>query len=251
MSARFRSSSSARLIFCGFGAALAWAAVACSGSGGGSSPNAPSNPGTSGPSCRTAATSTRAVQTFVTGVVVTTDSVCAFNSGTTQVNCDLTFTDTSLGPGTGSQTTRFASLGDLVDEASTNPPRALSLGTTTVLTPTGLGFSLTTTATNTFDVQKRLTSTTTVTPAGPTTITTVTTFTAWDASGRPTAGSSTPSGGFTATYDNVNRTVTRVIGPNTCTVTHDTNGIIIREQCTGTTGSTTDVLIRGTQQICK
>jgi hypothetical protein len=41
------------------------------------------------------------------------------------------------------------------------------------------------------------------------------------------------------------------MGLNICTVTHDANGNITREQCTGTTPSTTVVTINATTQICK
>jgi len=53
------------------------------------------------------------------------------------------------------------------------------------------------------------------------------------------------------TYDNIMRTVTRNMGPNICTVTHDAHGIMIKEQCTGTTPSTTIVTVSATQGIGK
>ena len=112
-------------------------AVACGGSptgpsnsGGGSSGGGTSGGGTTA-SCRTAATSTRSVQTFVTGVVVTTDSSCTFNAGTNEVGCQMTSMDSVGGPGTGTQTTRFASRSDLVDEVAVVPPVSRALGTTT------------------------------------------------------------------------------------------------------------------------
>jgi hypothetical protein len=83
------------------------------------------------------------------------------------------------------------------------------------------------------------------------------TFSAWDSSGRPTAGTLTlpigPSSPISITYDNAARTVRRTTGLNTCTVTHDQNGNMIREECTGTatTASTTIVTVQATQQICK
>ena len=234
-------------------------AVACGGSptgpsnsGGGSSDGGTSGGGTTA-SCRTAATSTRSVQTFVTGVVVTTDSSCTFNAGTNEVGCQMTFMDSVGGPGTGTQTTRFASRSDLVDEVAVVPPVSRALGTTTVTSAAGL--SLTTTATHTYDGQRRLMSTQVVTTPIPVigSLTTTTTFSSWDASGRPTAGAATGAGGSTVTisYDNTNRTVTQNTGPNTCTHTYDQNGVILREVCTGTTASTTVVTVNSTQQVCK
>ena len=231
------------------------AALACAGAsackGGGSSPNSPSGPGNTGSSCRTVGTTQRSVQTFIDGQQVTTDMACTFN-GSTDVVCNNTFFDNRGGPGTGVQTSRFASRSDLVDEASVNPPKTLSLGTTTVLTVGGVSF--TTTATNSYDAQRRLVSTRIANPAplgGETTLT----YSAWDSSGRPTAGTFTPVIGgqfpISITYDNAARTSRRNTGLNICTQTHDQNGNIVREECTGTTPSTTVVTIQNTQQICK
>lgn len=234
-------------------------AAACGGSptGPGSSGGGSSGGGTGGggttASCRTAATSSRSVQTFVTGVVVTTDSSCSFNAGTNEVACQMTFTDSVGGPGTGTQTTRFASRSDLVDEVAVVPPVSRALGTTTVTSTAGL--SVTTTATHAYDAQRRLVSTELVTAPIPVigSLTTTTTFSAWDSSGRPTAGVATGAGGSTVTisYDTPNRTSTRNTGLNTCTQTYDQNGILTREVCTGTTASTTVVTVNGTQQVCK
>lgn len=175
---------------------------------------------------------------------------CTFNTATSEATCQGPFTDTRGGPGTITQTSRFASRSDFVDEASTNPPRTLSLGTTTVTTVGGL--SLTNTATNSYDGQRRLVATiiASTPPLGDVSLT----YSAWDASGRPTAGVMTTPGAtfpMSISYDAANRSATRNTGLNVCTVTHDANGIIIRETCTGTTGSTTIVTILSTQSICK
>jgi hypothetical protein len=231
------------------------AAAACKGGGG--SPNSPSNSstttGSSTASCRTLAASQRSVQTFTDGVTVTTDTACSLSG--TDATCNSTFTDSRFGSGTMTQTSRFTSRSDIVDEAAANPPLARSLGTTTVTTVSGVPF--TTTATNSYDAQRRLTSTVVVTQSPPLSVTT--SFSAWDASGRPTAGSTTiPNVGqfpVTITYDNANRSVTRDTGLNVCTQTYDTNANIIREQCNdrggSTAPSTTTVNIVTTQQICK
>lgn len=227
-------------------------AIACTGGGG--SPNSPSNSsststGSSAASCRTAASSQRSVQTFIDGVTVTSDTLCSVSGS--DVTCNSTFVDSRFGAGTVSQTSRFSSRSDIVDEAATNPPLSRSLGTTTVTTVSGVPF--TTTATNSYDAQRRLTSTVVVTQSPPLSVTT--TFSAWDASGRPTTGTTTiPNVGtfpVSNTYDNTNRTVRRDTGLNVCTQTHDANGILVREECTGTTPSTTVVTTNATQQICK
>jgi hypothetical protein len=195
--------------------------------------------------CATFTSISQAVQTFDDGQVVSTSSNCAFNATAIEMACQLTFTDSVGGPGTGTQTTRWASRGDIVDQVAINPPRTFALGTTTVLIQMGVPF--TTTSTNSYDAQRRLTGTVVVAPF--TTITT--TYTTWDSFGRPTNGSSTAAGSETITYDNANRTVTRVSGPNTCTQTHDENGFIIREVCTGTSPSTTVATSQATLQVCR
>ena len=176
-----------------------------------------------------------AVQTFIDGVTVTTDTTCSFNAAENQVACSITFTDSRSGAGTGSQTTRWPSRGDIIDEVNVNPPLSRASGTTTV-TSTG-GFSLTTTATNGFDAQKRPTSTVVVTPTPAGQITSNTTFTAPESAGRPTAATTiltSPGGTQTFTeaisYDSANRTVTRSGGLNRCTVTYDQNANITKEQ---------------------
>ena len=133
------------------------------------------------------------------------------------------------------------------------PPVPRALGTTTVTTLAGQ--SLTTTATHIYDAQRRLASTQVVTGPIPVigSLNTLTAFSAWDASGRPTTGVAGGDGGgnVTLTYDNANRTVTQSSAQNTCTLTYDANGVVIREACTGTTDSTTVVTVNATQQICK
>ncbi len=228
-------------------------AMACKGGGGGSPTtpgNLPTNPGTQSSVCRTGASSQRSVQTFTAdGVTVTSDTGCTVAGS--NITCNSDFVDSRFGPGKISQTTRFASRSDIIDEIATNPPRPLASSTTTVTTVSGVSF--TTTATNAYDAQRRLTSTAVVTDAPPLTVTT--TFSAWDASGRPTTGTmnipNVGQVGVSNTYDNVNHTVRRDTGLNVCTQTHDANGNIIKETCTGTSPSTTDVTIRETQQICR
>jgi YD repeat-containing protein len=244
-----------RMQFYALGFAVACGAIACSGGGGSGSPNSPSGGGgsTSAPSCRTFAGISHAVQTFTqTGVTVTTDTTCSHNTGTNDVTCNSTFVDSQGGPpGTLTQTSRFASRADIVDEVSVIPPLSRSLGTTTVTTVSG--FSLTTTATNSYDSQRRLTSTAIVTSPVP--LSTTFTYSAWDTSGRPTAGtvaiSPGPSGSVSITYNNADRTVTRNDGLNTCTQRYDPNGNIQGETCTGTSPSTTNVTVQSTVQICK
>lgn len=251
MPVRPRSVANSRVACLALGAAIACASTlaACkSGGSGGSSGGSPTGPGGTGSTatCRTAAKDFSSLQTFLTGQTVSATGSCTANAAGTEVVCASAFTDSVGGPGTITQTSRFDSKADLVDEAATNPPLARSQSTTTVTASGGL--SLTSVATNTYDSQKRLASTTIVSPP---LATITTTYSAWDSSGRPTSGSSTLNGAVTITYDNANRTVTRVIPPNTCKVTHDANGILIKEECTGTTPSTTNVTVISTQTICK
>lgn len=201
------------------------------------------------PSCRIFASTTRSVKTFTGGQIVT-DTTCTLDAATNEAVCRSTFNDSRSGPGTITQTSRFASRGDVVDEASVNPPRSLSLWTTTV-TSTG-GVSLTIKATYSYDAQRRLLSTTIDNP--PPLGQFVMRFSAWDSAGRPTAGEMRmPQGTFpiSVAYDAANRSTTRTIGPDTCTQTHDQNGNIIRESCTGRENSNTVVTVLATTQICK
>lgn len=200
--------------------------------------------------CRTMAATSTWVQTFADGQVISGSNACTHDAATNDVVCQGAHVDSVFGAGTITQTTRFASRGDIVDEAATNPPLSRSLGTTTV-TSSG-GVSLTTVATQSYDAQRRLVSTTIDNPAplGQQTLA----YTAWDSAGRPTTGTfSSIAGAFpvSITYNNTARTVTRNTGLNICTVTHDTNGIMVRESCTGTTASTTEITILTTQQICR
>ena len=245
---------SQRIILHALGALVVCAgAMACTGgnSGNGGSPTSPGGPpaGGSSASCRTVASSQRAVRTFASGQTTTLDTTCSHNTSSNDVTCLTNFTDTSTGTGTINQVSRFASRSDIVDEAAVNPPLARSSGTTTVVTVGGV--SLTTTVNRSYDAQRRLASTVEAfqTPIGL--INTTTTYSAWDSSGRPTAGTSTGTAGtfpVTITYDNANRTATRDLGVDVCTVTHDQNGIIIREVCRA---ESTNVTVNATQQICK
>jgi hypothetical protein len=226
--------------------------MACSSGGGSPNSPSPSPPGTGNPAasaCRTVAAISHSVQTFVTGVTVTSDTNCAHNTGTNDVVCHSNFVDSVGGPGEVTQTSRFASRSDIVDEGAANPPLSRSLGTTTVVSSGGFG--ITTTATNTYDDQKRLRST--AIAADLPQLASTTTFSAWDNAGRPTAGMTSGAITFPVvyTYDNIMRTVIRNMGPNICTATHDANGIMIKEQCTGTTPSTTIVTVSATAGICK
>ncbi len=200
--------------------------------------------------CRTMAATSTTVQTFATGVTVSASTNCAFEAATNNITCQGDFVDSVGGPGTSTQTTRFASRGDIVDEAATNPPLSRSLGTTTVLSSGGVTFTIV--ATHTYDAQRRLVRTVidNPPPLGQETYA----YTAWDNSGRPTAASSTSGVGtlpLSITYDDAARSVTRNSALNSCTLTHDANGIMLRESCTGTTPSTTEITTLTTQQICR
>lgn len=213
-------------------------------------PSPPNNNNNNGvTACRTLAATSTAVQTFADGQVVTTSMTCSFNASNNEATCEGPFTDSLGGPGTIHQTSRFVSRGDLVDEAATNPPLTRSLGTTTVTTSGGLAVTLT--ATHGYDAQRRLVSTVLDNSLLPQSSFS---YTAWDGSGRPTAGTLTSFAGvfpLSISYDNANRTVTRNTGLNICTVTHDQNGNIVRESCTGTTPSVTEVTIHTTTQVCR
>jgi len=229
-------------------------ALACGGSGSAPSGSLPSSTDTpvseSLQICRTGATAQHSVQTFVDGQVITTDTTCDFGR-MTEIVCNHTFVDSLYGPGTGTQTSRFASQDDIIDETSVNPPLSRSLGTTTVITVGNT--DITTIATNNYDAQRRLVSTVIDNPppiGGQTTFT----YTVWDSSGRPTAGTQSlvngPPGPITITYDDAAHTAKRDIPPNLCTDTYDQNGIMIKEECTGTMASTTIVTIQETGEIC-
>jgi YD repeat-containing protein len=197
--------------------------------------------------CRTGVATYRLVTASPGGLSSTTDGSCVFDRTKTESTCTNLYSDTLGRRFTSVSVTRHASLADVVDEVSVNPPRNLALGTTT--TVSGPGLDATTTSLQTYDARRRPTGVTAVQRSGAPTSTTV--YTSWDAAGRPTAATVTTGrqgGSQTFTYDDAARTQSMSSGGMTCTQTFDENGNPAVSRCGGSTATTT---VFTTQQICR
>jgi len=216
--------------------------VACGGSGSPTSPSGPpasSGGGATTGACRTYATSSTTARTSG-GTTSTTTSSCSFNTGAAELTCVVSGTATA---------TRYASVADFVDEVRVVPP--LPRWATVTTGPAGQAFVLT----NTFDGNRRLTSTTSTAPNGAAT---VTQFTAWDASGRPTESSTVLASGTSrtiTTYDDATRTqVTITSGPagsSTTTSVYDASGHVISQSTAGGTAPSVSTTVTATAQVCR
>lgn len=221
-------------------------------SGGPTTPTGPSSPsGQTGGSCRVVATAST-LRTTAQGFSSETSQTCTFAAGVNQVTCTSRYSDNTGQSSTLTTVTTYASVGDLVDEVQSNPPRFLALSTAT--TTVGSAGTFSNSTQHTYDGQKRLVRIVGTSAAG----TSTTTYTAWDASGRPTAANDVGPGfnnSLSISYDNAARTrTTSVLGLGlTTTETFDANGNPIRQVVTagGAVSSTTDITPLSTQQICR
>ena len=184
-------------------------AAGCSNNGNdGSSnnPGAPSPPGGSSQSCRQLPTS-------YTTVVdnSTTLGTCTLNASSAEMRCTEEYSD-PFGSATIESATTWPSRAAIVDEIDVIPPRTHT--TRTVITHDDPGLS--STITYAYDGQGRLTGEVHENPQ----ITSTYTYTAWDAGGRPTAGTVTSTGGgsisLAITNDDAARTRTIVTTPGRC-----------------------------------
>lgn len=197
-------------------------------------------------SCRTGIATYRIV-TASPIVTSTVEGRCTFDSATVEGTCVNDYSDSRGGRFTSVSITRHATVADVVDEVSVVPPLNRALGTTT--TVKGAGLDTTGTSTLTHDGRKRLTTIAAVSQPGGQTSTT--TYTAWDAAGRPTAGtlaSGRQSTAQTMRYDDSTRTQTISTNGQMCTQTFDENGNPAAGACGGSTATTT---VLTTQQICR
>lgn len=240
------------------------AAVACGG--GSSSPTAPS---TTAQSCRTYATSTRAVQTASLGAeradLWQMTSTCRWNGD--RLTCTQQYSDfrgdCQGARGDATWTATYASAADFVDEVAALPPvpKATSLAVTSTAGSCPSPFE----SRQQFDATGRLlrvsSSSSTNVAANSTK-----TFTAWDARGRPTDGAFTNfrvTGPVVIRYDDATRTSTEVATYDngtwvvTTATTHDANGIVVREVLSDVLGGearptyTTVTTVLATDRVCK
>ena len=208
----------------------------------GSGPEAGQGTGSVGaPSCRTYASAYRVV-TNASGVTSTLNGSCTFNSSTVQGTCVNRYTDATGQSFTTTSVTTHATREDVVDEVKVVPPRLLARGTTTTIAGANRSTS---TATNTYDSQRRLLTTTSVESGSGRT--TTTRYTAWDTAGRPTAGT-TGASSFTHVYNDAARTQTSMSSGVSCTNTFDANGNPVSGVCPGSVSKWTIV---STAQICR
>ena len=225
-------------------AALALTAIACGGNSSRSLDPSPPTLTPSGSSCRTYPTNA-SVHTITTASNVTFD---ALETGTFDASTKKSTVLTMFANGAPCSThvANYNSVADFVDEVRVIP--GVFLVTSDVNTNSGACGAGTATGTYTYDAQRRLTQISN--SAGG-----VTTYTAWDASGRPTFGTS--SGASTSiVYDDAARTATSTqvgsSGTSVGTLTFDANGNQVRNVVVqnGVT-STTTFTITATAQVCK
>jgi hypothetical protein len=247
---------------------------------GGGNPMAPSQPSSqpAAANCRTFATrqtSTLTSTSTFPGVPVieaTGSTSCAFDAPSATLRCEST---TAIAPcnSTGSFSSTYLSVADFVDEGAVIGRTLVNRGTSsgTVSTPDLRGGCVSapfpaTTVNYTYDAQRRPTSASD--SAGAVTIT----YTAWDASGRPTRGTTSSSvcssEPFSYAYDDVARTIvysTERGGIGTCLLStsvdvYDAMGLLVRTSGTTTLPSPfgdstiTSVgvyLVNATAQVCK
>lgn len=216
--------------------------------GGGTTGGGTSGGGTGSTSCRIGPASYRIVATGA-GVTATTTGTCTFNNATVEGTCTNQYTDNTGQSFTSVSTTRHATRGDVVDEIAVIPPLQRSLGTTTTVSGST---SSTGTSAHTYDGQRRLLQTVGTSSVAGQTVTSTTTYTAWDASGRPTAGTTATAGFSTSvnyTYDNATRTQSTTNSGVTCSQTFDANGIPTVGTCSN--GAQTTFTTLTTLQVCR
>jgi hypothetical protein len=202
--------------------------------------------GAAAPACRTGVGAYRienkgAVTSTVTGS-------CTFNAAAVEGTCTNDYSDSTGRKLRSVSVTRHATIADVVEEVSVNPPLQRALGTTTTLT--GAGTETRNTSTLEYDAQKRLVSV--IAESRPSGQRSITTYTAWDAEGRPTAATIV-TGGQAITqvirYDNARRSQSMTSNGVTCTQAFDQNGNPALSSCDG--GSTASTTILATQRICR
>jgi hypothetical protein len=197
------------------------------------------------PACRTGIETYRIVTTSP-AFTSTIEGSCTFDPSTVEGTCTNLYSDSTGQRFTSVSVTRHATRGDVVDEVSVNPPLNLALGTTT--TVTGPRMNSTGTSTLTHEGRRLTGITATSRPGGQTSRTT---YSAWDAAGRPTAGTVVAGRDATAQsfrYDDAARTQTITASGQTCTQTFDENGNPALGRCGGGIATTT---VLTTQQVCR
>jgi YD repeat-containing protein len=233
--------------------ALAGIAVNCgSGSGGSNTgsnggPTSPTNPGQpTGPVCRTYSTAA-SVQTTTSGTNIVFNALesASFDASTNRITVETKFAN---GAPCSTAISSYNSVADFVDEVRVNPPIDRQTGNSSTSSGqcgTGSG-----SATFTYDAQRRLTKITS-------NLGVVTAYSAWDASGRPTAGSLSNGTTITFVYDDAARTWTQTQVPTTgtrsvSTETFDANGIPIKSVVVqGNVTTTTTFTTTSTAQVCR
>jgi YD repeat-containing protein len=172
---------------------------------------------------------------------------CQYNKSTTEHVCNSDYADSRTAYAS-VITYKFASVDDFISDA----PRIVHFGraTTVTIRTTAPGLASTTTLTQSFDGQGRLTR---ITSRLGDKIVGVQTFTAWDQFGRPTAATDGTQA-YTYAYNDVERvvTLTNVTARAVIRQTFDANGIHIGQVSTGPGGTEQQTFtIHSTATVCK
>lgn len=206
----------------------------------------------SGPACRTYATA--GTHTYTGSGTASMAFTQQYDAATNRLHRRSVSTAVSGSTSTSESVTAYQSVADFVGELAVIPPLNLATG----VTRSG---SFSSTTTNEYDAQRRLTRSTIDSPGfAPS----VTTYTAWDASGRPTAATN-PGQGFTVAltwaYDDATRTTTatekQTQAPLSPLMTYTQSYTADGEPLFSTDQSNQDVIgtrtttITSTAQVCK
>jgi hypothetical protein len=206
--------------------------------------------------CRNAVTSATTQTKGLNGFTSTTTTECRYDKATNKSTCTNLYEDSM---GTKSKTvavTTFASLEQAIDEVKVVPP--LKLSTRTDLSGTGSRGAIESTLLYTHDERRRLTQEVASSRQGSGY---TMTYTEWDASGRPTAGSTTfikgPTTSLKVAYDDATRTVTTTTGAGnqwvTCDMVYDADGNASSTSCRSPDGpsSASKTTTTATEKICR
>lgn len=180
-----------------------------------------------------------------------TDSqTCEYDKSSNELTCRLSHSNNLPFSWNAVVVAKYDSLGDFVDEVSVIPPLARPKTVTTKYTPSGPGMQDNTMVFS-YDAQRRLIRS--VQSIGSRAAQTFT-YTAWDASGRPTALTSSVGFGLTYAYDDAARTqtITNTNG-GVLIQTYDANGNFIESNGSPGGGVTSKTIhkIDATGKVCR
>jgi hypothetical protein len=213
-----------------------------------------------GQACRVAATASKTRTEGQHGFWSEVTSTCRFDKPTGKSTCSSQYADSVGTKNTIVSITTFASVADVVEEVTVVPPLRLAASVET--TASGPVQASATVVTYSYDGQRRLTKESVKAPTAAGTY--EITYTAWDAKGRPTAGSTVfakaPRTSTGMVHNDATRTTTTTTGTGaikiTCDMVYDANGNPAATSCQTPGGapgsmSRSKTETTGTEKICR